>query len=99
MLTTCIFKQPLNVIDIIVSHEDFKLLCYVSIDQLHPNQLNLDNDVVNMKRKNPKKNSLPYVVFKNGNLILIDGHHTVTAKIQKGIKKVKCLLCAIGNGL
>lgn len=95
MLTTCIFKKPLYTADIKASYEDFKMLCFVNIDQLHPNQLNLDNECVTMKMKNPKRNTLPYVVLQRGELILIDGHHTVTAKIMKGIKKVKCLLYAI----
>lgn len=97
MLTTCIFKKRLNVHDIIVAHEDFKLFVYIDLNLLHPNQLDLDINVVNRKLKNPKMNSTPYVVLLNGDLILIDGHHTIASKILKGIKKAKCLFYPISK--
>lgn len=94
MLTTCLFKKPLYTTDIIATHEDFKVFVYVPIDELHPNQLNLDMDVVKAKRKNHSKNSTLYTVYQDGHLILIDGHHTVAGKMLDGIKKVKTLFFA-----
>jgi hypothetical protein len=94
MMTTCIFKKPLYTGTIVATHEDFKMFFMVPIDQLHPNQLNIDMEVVNRKRKNARLNSTLYVVFQGGDLVLIDGHHTVAAKILNGIKKVKALVYA-----
>lgn len=95
MLTTCIFKKPLYTETIVARHEDFKYFLMVPIELLHPNQLDLDSEVINKKRKNNRLNSTLYVVMQNNDLILIDGHHTVAGKIMDGIKKVKCLFYCI----
>lgn len=98
MLTTCnIFKKPLLPYDVSkeVKYDDFKIFVYIPICELHPNQLGICNNIIKAKNKNKRLYTTPYVVLKGDKLILLDGHHTIIAKMKKGIKKVKCLFHAI----
>ena len=67
---------------------DFKEEKLLIINELIPNQVYVDLDVVKIKMKG-KQLTMPYVIKRLGELFLIDGHHTVIAKKLKGQIKVR----------
>jgi len=88
------FIKPKNSIAFYANREDFNEVKVININDLHPNQWTIDEEC--LKRKIKGKNlSLVYVVYIRGIYVLIDGHHTVVAKLLNGQKKVKCKLSII----
>ena len=60
----------------------------INIDKIVPNQDYLNSDTVNLYSNN-KKNEIPTgVQFKNGKVIVFDGHHRIASQILKGDKAI-----------
>lgn len=70
---------------------DFKEFKTISISKnIYTNQPTVQNSVIQTKRKG-KNLTLPYVVEFKGDLLLVDGHHTIVAKKLNGQKKVRAM--------
>ena len=78
----------------IVGKDSFNKAKIINISELHFNQDTVDPDVV-LYKKRTKKFSICYVIIINGKKILIDGHHTVIAKILSGKTSIKALTYTI----
>ena len=60
----------------------------VNVDKIVPNQDYLNSDTINLYSKN-KKNEIPTgVQFKNGKVIIFDGHHRIASQIINGDKSI-----------
>ena len=73
-----------------MNKSQFKEVRLIGTKELFANQKEIDSDVLNEKLKG-KNHSICYVAISNEKNILIDGHHTVIAKILNGNSKVKCV--------
>lgn len=68
--------------------EDYHKIGYIKIDDVIPNQVELDIECLQRKIKG-KGLSFPHVLLYNGKTILMDGHHTVIAKKINGQVRFK----------
>lgn len=59
----------------------------IEISSLRPNQHEVDQDEIELKRKGKRLQDI-YVVNHKGENYLMDGHHTVIAKMLNGQKYV-----------
>lgn len=71
-----------------MNKSQFKDVRFINPKELFANQKEIDSKVLNGKLKG-KNHSICYVAISNGKMILIDGHHTVIAKLLNGKRKVK----------
>lgn len=92
MLTTESYLKPVNTVcfdGLEISKDKFIQSGLVYINELTPNQKTLDTDCLQGKIKGTVKLTSIYVLKYKGLNILIDGHHTVIAKLIKGQIKVR----------
>ena len=71
----------------------------IDINQIVPNQDYLNSITVNLYSKNKKTEIPTGVQFKNGNVIVFDGHHRIASQIINGDKSInmKILKAKIGE--
>jgi hypothetical protein len=60
----------------------------IDINQIVPNQDYLNSITVNLYSKNKKTEIPTGVQFKNGNVIVFDGHHRIASQIINGDKSI-----------
>lgn len=80
------FDLPQSHIDLIqfgINRNHFVKRKRVKINQLHPNQPEVDPEVILVKRKG-RQLTIPVVLQYGTMFILLDGHHTVSAKKMNG---------------
>jgi len=80
-------------LNLTVNRNDFNIKKRIKISDIKPMQERVDMKIVSNKQKGSHKYSIVYVVEHNNNKILIDGHHTVIAKLLNGQKYIYCLYC------
>ncbi|QQV91505.1 hypothetical protein M1M25_gp007 [Tenacibaculum phage Gundel_1] len=68
---------------------DFIKKEFIKIEDLTPNQEHIELNTLTEKIKG-KNLTVPHVLLYNDKKILIDGHHTVIAKLLKGQSKILC---------
>jgi hypothetical protein len=92
MKTSLFFNYPVpeSVVFPCFSKKDFSEFKIIDFKDLHTNQPEVVDSVVQAKQKN-KNLTIPYVAEINGIKCLIDGHHTIVSKILNGQKKVKVM--------
>lgn len=98
MITTEAYLKPVNTLELFtlgISKDCFTTTGILNISDLTPNQKTLDIQCLHLKIKGKLKFSTIQVLKYNGLNILMDGHHTVIAKLIKGQKKVKCKIYKI----
>jgi hypothetical protein len=89
MKTAQFLKQHTEVLPIMGPHE-FTETKIISVFDLYANQEEINGDHLKKKLKG-KNDSVCYVAIFNGKYILLDGHHTVIAKMLNGKSKIKAL--------
>jgi hypothetical protein len=60
----------------------------IDINKIVPNQDYLNSTTVNLYSKSKKMEMPTGVQFKNGTVIVFDGHHRIASQIIKGLKTV-----------
>lgn len=90
MKTSNFFNYPHNLELPLFGKSDFKEFKIIDFKDLYTNQPEIDEKVLANKIRGVNL-TLPYVVEFKGKRILIDGHHTIVAKILNGQKKVRVM--------
>lgn len=90
MKTSNFFTYPHNLEVPCIGKSDFKCFKFICLDDLYTNHPELDEVALSEKVRG-KNLTIPYVIKLRGIMILIDGHHTIAAKIINGQKKAKVM--------
>lgn len=67
----------------------FSISRKIQIEYLQANQKEIEKDCLSRKLKGVNL-SIPIVLIYKGKYILMDGHHTVIAKMLKGFDFIRC---------